>query len=512
MRRPPSMNENLFAALRDNFPDPDCCLIETGGGDIFTYGDMLLRSAQYANALIGLGVKPGDRVAVQVGKSIESLMLYLGAIRSGAAYLPLNTAYTPSELGFFLGDAEPALVVCRPATEGETGAVSGAAVLETLGDGGVGGTLGALADMASEEIEDAACGAGDLAAILYTSGTTGRAKGAMLSHGNLTSNARALFETWAFTREDRLLHALPIYHTHGLFTATNTVLAAGASMIFLPKFDAEEVAGLLPRASVMMGVPTFYSRLLQCDRLTKDTLAHIRLFISGSAPLSPDVHSEFEKRTGHTILERYGMTETGMNTSNPYDGARRAGTVGFPLPGVEIHIADPETGIELEQGEIGSIEVRGPNVFSGYWRMPEKTREEFREDGFFITGDLGRIDDQGYVNIVGRDKDLIISGGFNVYPAEIEAAIDAIAGVAESAVIGAPHPDFGEGVVAVVACKPDGTLAEEDVVSPLGSVLARYKQPKHVFFVDALPRNAMGKIQKKELRDLYASVFQPPEN
>ena len=504
------MNENLFSVLRAGFPDSDCCFIETGSGDIFTYGDMLRRSAQYANALIGLGVKPGDRVAVQVEKSIESLMLYLGAIRAGAAFLPLNTAYTPAELEYFLGDAEPVLVVCRPAMESGVGAVSGEAVLETLGDSGVGGTLGALVDLASDVFDDTLCSAGDLAAILYTSGTTGRAKGAMLSHGNLTSNAKALFETWAFTRGDRLLHALPIYHTHGLFTATNTVLAAGASMIFLPKFDAGEVTALLPRASVMMGVPTFYSRLLQCDALTKDALTHMRLFISGSAPLSPEVHSEFEKRTGHTILERYGMTETGMNTSNPYEGARRAGTVGFPLPGVEIRIADPETGSELEQGEVGSIEVRGPNVFSGYWRMPEKTCEEFREDGFFITGDLGMIDEQGYVNIVGRDKDLIISGGFNVYPAEIEAAIDAITGVAESAVIGAPHPDFGESVVAVVARKSGQSLAEEDIISPLGSILARYKQPKRVFFVDALPRNAMGKIQKKELREQYAGVFQPP--
>lgn len=503
------MNENFFTALRANFPDSACCFIETGNGNIFTYGDMLLRSAQYANALVGLGVKPGDRVAVQVEKSIESLMLYLGAIRAGAAFLPLNTAYTMAELDYFLGDAEPALVVCRSAMESDVGAVRGEAALETLGDGGMGGTLLALADMASDSFDDAVCRAGDLAAILYTSGTTGRAKGAMLSHGNLTSNAKALFEVWAFTADDRLLHALPIYHTHGLFTATNTVLAAGASMIFLPGFDAGEVAGLLPRATVMMGVPTFYSRLLQCDQLIKDALTHMRLFISGSAPLSPEVHSEFEKRTGHTILERYGLTETGMNTSNPYEGARRAGTVGFALPGVEIRIADPETGKDLEQGEVGSIEVRGPNVFSGYWRMPEKTREEFREDGFFITGDLGMIDDHGYMNIVGRDKDLIISGGFNVYPAEIEAAIDAITGVAESAVIGAPHPDFGEGVVAVVARNSGQSLEEEDIVSSLGSVLARYKQPKRVFFLDALPRNVMGKIQKNELREQYAGVFQP---
>jgi malonyl-CoA/methylmalonyl-CoA synthetase len=296
-----------------------------------------------------------------------------------------------------------------------------------------------------------------------------------------------------------------------LFTATNTVLHAGASMIFLPKFDADEVVSLLPQATVMMGVPTFYSRLLQCDGLTRECVKHMRLFISGSAPLSPELHGEFERRTGHAILERYGMTETGMNTSNPYDGARRAGTVGFPLPGVELRIADPETGEELKQGEIGSIEVRGPNVFEGYWRKPEKTREEFRDDGYFITGDLGLIDDRGYVNIVGREKDLIISGGFNVYPAEIEAAIDAIEGVAESAVIGVPHSDFGEGVMAVVACKPGAALEEDNIITTLSDVLARFKQPKRVFFVDALPRNAMGKIQKKDMRERYADTFQPPK-
>ncbi|MFQ5625842.1 MAG: malonyl-CoA synthase [Methyloligellaceae bacterium] len=503
------MNKNLFTVLQAGFPDDSTCFIETQGGDVFTYGEMLQRSAQYGNTLIGLGVKPGDRVAVQVEKSIEGLMLYLGVIRAGAAFLPLNTAYTLAELSYFLSDAEPALVVCRPAMEKDIGALSGAAVVETLGDDGVGGSLPALADTASASLEDALCSSGDLAAILYTSGTTGRSKGAMLSHGNLTSNAKALCEIWAFSPDDRLLHALPIYHTHGLFTASNTILAAGASMVFLPGFDAEEVTGLLPRATVMMGVPTFYSRLLQCDRLTPDLVSHMRLFISGSAPLSPELHAEFEKRTGHVILERYGMTETGMNTSNPYKGARRAGTVGFPLPGVEIRIADPETGAELERGKIGSIEVHGPNVFSGYWRMPEKTREEFRGDGYFITGDLGMIDNQGYVSIVGRDKDMIISGGLNVYPAEIEAAIDAIEGVAESAVIGVPHPDFGEGVAAVVVCKPGIALSEDDVVAPLKDILARLKQPKRVLFVDVLPRNAMGKIQKTDLREQYAGIFQP---
>lgn len=419
--------------------------------------------------------------------------------------MPLNTAYTPAELSYFLGDAEPRLVVCRSENEQDLRAIAGDVTVKTLADDGKGGSLPALVDAAQTSFDDVKRDADDLAAILYTSGTTGRAKGAMLTHGNLSSNARALAETWAFSAEDKLLHALPIYHTHGLFTASNTILYAGASMIFLPKFNIDEVMDMMPQATAMMGVPTFYSRMLQSQRLTRESVKHISLFISGSAPLSPEVHGEFEARTGHAILERYGMTETGMNTSNPYDGARRPGTVGFALPGVEVCIADPETGTELEQGEIGSIELRGPNVFKGYWRMPEKTNEEFREDGFFISGDLG------YVNIVGRDKDLIISGGFNVYPAEIEAAIDAIKGVAESAVIGAPHPDFGEGVMAIVACKSGVDLEEGDILSPLGGILARFKQPKHVFIVDALPRNAMGKVQKKDMREHYVDTFKPVE-
>lgn len=502
------MNNNLFSVLQACFPsDLNARFVRAGSGHVYSYADMIARSAQYANALVGLGVAPGDRVAVQVDKSFENLMLYLGTLRAGGAYLPLNTAYTAAELAYFLGDAEPAVVVCREQSEKEIAEVCGGARLVTLGDGGEGGSLLDLVNSASPEFEDVERAKDDLAAILYTSGTTGRAKGAMLTHENLSSNAEALSKTWQFTQSDVLLHALPIYHTHGLFTASNTILFAGASMIFLPRFDAEEVVGLLPEATTMMGVPTFYSRLLQVDGLTKELVQHIRIFISGSAPLSPELHKDFEARTGHAILERYGMTETGMNTSNPFEGARRPGTVGFALPGVELRIAAPETGKELPKGEVGVIEVRGPNIFKGYWRMPEKTEEEFREDGFFITGDLGVIDEQDYVNIVGRDKDLIISGGFNVYPAEIEAAIDALEGVAESAVIGLPHPDFGEGVAAVVACKPGVSLEASDVIAPLGSQLAKFKQPKHVFFVDALPRNAMGKIQKKDLRELYADTF-----
>ncbi len=507
------MSENLFSILKSRFPDDlTKTFIQAGNGQTFSYADMLARSAQYANVLTRLGLVPGDRIAVQVQKSTEALMVYLGAIRAGAAFLPLNTAYTPAELSYFLGDAEPGVVVCRSSRLDDIRAIAGSANVETLGDGGEDGSLLALADAAPTAFKEADLNGDDLAAILYTSGTTGRAKGAMLTQGNLSSNAEALATTWEFTPEDHLLHALPIYHTHGLFTATNTILYAGASMIFLPKFDAEETLSLLPQATTMMGVPTFYSRLLNCEGLTRDSVEHIRVFISGSAPLSPEVHKEFEFRTGHAILERYGMTETGMIASNPYDGARRAGTVGFPLPGIEVRIADADSGKVLEQGEIGGIEVQGPNVFKGYWRMPDKTAEEFRKDGFFITGDLGMIDDKGYLNIVGREKDLIISGGFNVYPAEIEVAIDELPGVAESAVIGVPHPDFGEGVMAVVACKPGVNLSEDDVITPLGDVLARFKQPKRVVFVDALPRNAMGKVQKKELRDKCSETFQKPGN
>lgn len=361
------MNENLFARLRKNFPtDISTPFILTRSGLVFTYADMLARSAQYANVLTDIGISPGDRVAVQVEKSLDALMLYLAVIRAGATYLPLNAAYTPPEVIYFLSDAEPKLVVCRTMHEADIGAISGSARVEALGDCGEGGSLVEKADAASTSFEDVARGADDLAAILYTSGTTGSAKGAMLTHRNLSSNAEALVEAWVFTPKDRLLHALPIYHTHGLFTAINTILNAGASMLYLPRFDAQEVVSLLPQVTVMMGVPTFYSRLLQCDELTPESVAHMRLFISGSAPLSSEVHREFKRRTGHDILERYGMTETGMNTSNPYDKCRRAGTVGFALPGVELRIADPETGKELAQGEIGSIEVRGPNVFKGY--------------------------------------------------------------------------------------------------------------------------------------------------
>ena len=408
-----------------------------------------------ARVLVASGVKPGDRVAAQAEKSVPALVLYLAAVRSGAVYLPLNTAYTLNELEYFIGDAEPSLVVCDPSRAEPMAAIAakvGAKVM-TLGADGA-GTLTDAASREKPDFETVARADDDLAAILYTSGTTGRSKGAMLTHDNLASNSLTLVDYWRFSERDVLIHALPIYHTHGLFVASNVVLFAGASMIFLPKFDPDLIVKLMARATVMMGVPTFYTRLLQNAGLTRNSTRHMRLFVSGSAPLLAETHREWSARTGHAVLERYGMTETNMNTSNPYEGDRVPGAVGFPLPGVSARITDPETGKLLGPETIGMIEVKGPNVFKGYWRMPEKTKAEFRDDGFFITGDLGKIDDRGYVHILGRGKDLVISGGFNVYPKEIESEIDAMPGVVEAAVIGVPHADFGEGVTAVVVRNP----------------------------------------------------------
>ncbi|MFN0264493.1 malonate--CoA ligase [Tepidamorphus sp. 3E244] len=513
---------HLFDLIRSHMPanPANTLFCDLTDGRTYSYQDMLDVSGRFANTLVALGVKPGDRVAAQVPKSIEALMLYLGAVRAGAVFLPLNTAYTENEIGYFLSDAEPALFVADPKRGDAMRAVAEqnhVPAFETLGvwqppkagetDADTGGTLAAKALEAVTIFDDVARDKDDLAAILYTSGTTGRSKGAMLTHECLASNAEALVDYWQFTSQDKLLHALPIFHTHGLFVATNTILLAGASMIFLPGFDAGKMIELMPQATSMMGVPTFYSRLLQRPELDKDLTKGMRLFISGSAPLSAETHKEWSERTGHAILERYGMTETNMNTSNPYDGERRPGTVGMPLPGVSLRIADPETGKALPQGDVGVIEVKGPNVFKGYWRNPEKTAEEFREDGFFITGDLARIDDDGYVHIVGRAKDLVISGGFNVYPAEVEAEIDALPGVAESAVIGLPHADFGEGVTAVVAARAGADITEESIRGALEGALAKYKVPKRVFIVDSLPRNTMGKIQKNVLRDTYKETY-----
>lgn len=505
------MANHLFDIVRESMPRHERVFAFLEDGSPVSYQDMLDGSARYANVLTLLGVKVGDRVAVQVEKCIDVVMLYLACARAGAVFLPLNTAYTPAEVEYFLTDAEPALFVCDPSrAEGlKPVAARTGAKLQTMGaSAGTGiGTLPDAAAQASTAFADVARGPDDLAAILYTSGTTGRSKGAMLSHDNLASNSLTLRDAWRFTDQDVLIHALPVYHTHGLFVATNVTLMSGASTIFLSKFDPDQVMAAMPRATAMMGVPTFYTRLLQDKRLTRDATKHMRLFVSGSAPLLADTHREWRERTGHAILERYGMTETNMNTSNPYDGDRRAGTVGFPLPDVALRIADPETGVAQPQGKIGVIEVKGPNVFKGYWRMPEKTASEFRPDGFFITGDLGVIDKRGYVSIVGRGKDLVITGGFNVYPKEVETEIDAIPGVVESAVIGLPHADFGEGVTAVVVKRPDATLTEVDIAKILVERLAKFKQPKRVLFVTDLPRNTMGKVQKNVLRDTYKDLF-----
>ncbi|WP_331376998.1 malonate--CoA ligase [Sinorhizobium chiapasense] len=501
------MSNHLFDAIR-TAARGDAPFIRINGGRTWTYDDALDLSSRIASAIDTLGIRPGDRVAVQVDKSAEALILYLACLRSGAIYLPLNSAYTLAELDYFIGDAEPRLVVVSSTTrEGvEKIAKAHGAIVETLDADGT----GSLLDLASDEPADfvnASRSADDLAAILYTSGTTGRSKGAMLSHGNLLSNAMALRDYWRVTSDDRLIHALPIFHTHGLFVASNVTLLSGASMFLLPKFDPDEVLSLMQQATLLMGVPTFYVRLLQSPRLDVHAVANMRLFVSGSAPLLAETHIAFRNRTGHAILERYGMTETNMNTSNPYNGERIAGTVGLALPGVSVRVTDPATGAVLPPEETGMIEIKGPNVFKGYWRMPEKTAAEFTSDGFFISGDLGKIDRNGYVHIVGRSKDLVISGGYNIYPKEVEGEIDRLEGVAESAVIGVPHPDFGEGVTAIVVRKAEAVLDENAILGALKDRLARYKQPKRIIFAEDLPRNTMGKVQKNVLRQQYADLY-----
>ena len=497
------MANTLFDALFAPLAGRTTAFLILPDGREISGAGFLARVAQAAHALRAAGVQPGDRVAVQVAKSPEALAVYAGAVAVGAVFLPLNTAYTPAEVDYFIGNATPRLFLCDPAKEAALAPVAaahGTAVL-TL-DGAGGGSFAAAMAGQAETVQPVDRGPDDLAAILYTSGTTGRSKGAMLTHRNLLSNAEVLADLWRFTAQDVLLHALPVFHTHGLFVATNISLLTGGAMIFLPGFDLETVLHLLPRATAMMGVPTFYTRLLDDPRFDRAASAHMRLFVSGSAPLLAETHREFEARTGHRILERYGMTETNMNTSNPYDGERRPGTVGLPLPGVALRIM--AEGAEVAPGEVGVIEVRGPNVFKGYWQMPEKTAEELRPDGWFITGDVGRLDDAGYVQIVGRAKDLVITGGFNVYPVEVEAELDAQPGVLESAVIGLPHPDFGEAVFAVLVPQKGVTLDTGAVLAALHDRLARFKQPKAAVVLPELPRNTMGKVQKAELRKTYA--------
>ncbi|HKQ44074.1 MAG TPA: malonyl-CoA synthase [Rhizomicrobium sp.] len=498
------MADNLFQRFLANVADPDRAFLL--GPAPISFRDSFAAAGRLAQVLVRHGVAPGDRVAVQVEKSPQALFLYLACLRAGAVYLPLNTAYTPHELTYFVGDAEPRLLVCAEKNQAKIAAALPDTELLTLSDDGLSGSLAEQALSAPPDFRDAPMSPSDLASILYTSGTTGRSKGAMLTHGNLISNAESLKEIWRFTDRDVLLHALPLFHIHGLFVACNVSLISGASMLLLPKFDSDAIFAALPDASVMMGVPTFYTRMLQDAGLNRDSTRHMRLFVSGSAPLLADTHRQWQERTGHAILERYGMTETNMNTSNPYEGARVPGSVGLPLPHVEVRIADKEGNV-LPQGEIGMIEVKGPNVFQGYWRMPDKTAAEFRPDGYFKTGDLGRFDAKGYLFIVGRDKDMIISGGLNIYPKEIETLLDELPGVEESAVVGLPHRDFGEGVTAFLVKTSGAALSEAEVIASLQDRLARFKQPKRVIFVDQLPRNTMGKVQKNLMRETYKHLY-----
>ncbi|MDB5929724.1 MAG: AMP-dependent synthetase and ligase [Polaromonas sp.] len=518
-----TMNQNLFAALREAFPaDRARIAVETDDGLLYSWHDLERSSAMLANLLQSLGLPEGARVAVQVEKSVEAMLLYLATLRAGYVFLPLNTAYQSAEIEYFIGNAEPAVVVCSTANFGWVSKIAfkaGTQNVFTLNDDRTGSLLERAAHC-SDQHEVALRQADDLAAILYTSGTTGRSKGAMLSHGNLSANALVLKEYWGWrtpgaqgTKEescDVLIHALPIFHVHGLFVAIHGALISGSKMIWLSRFDPKKVIEKLPQATVFMGVPTLYVRLLAEPGLTREACRNMRLFIAGSAPLLIETFNEWQARTGHTILERYGMSETAMLTSNPYraeqGGERRGGTVGFALPGVSLRVMG-EGGQPLPAGEIGGIEVKGPNVFKGYWRMPEKTAEEFTADGYFKTGDVGKVDEDGYITIVGRSKDLIISGGYNVYPAEIEAALNELPGVAESAVVGVPHPDFGEVGVAVVIARPGAVLDAAQIVAALKARMANFKVPKHCVVVSELPRNTMGKVQKNLLREQYKALF-----
>lgn len=502
------MTNPLYNTMFAQHRGSKAVFLHLADGDQLTYGDFLNMAAQYAGLLTDVGLKPGERVAVQIAKSPQALAVYAACVQAGLVFLPLNPAYTSDEVAYFvensgasilLGDAAKREALAPIAHQHKT-------QFETMNADGTGSFVDKAAGF-PRHFEAVTRQTDDLAALLYTSGTTGRSKGAMLSQDNLISNAQTLQVAWRFTSNDVLLHALPIFHTHGLFVATNITLLSGGQMIFLPKFDIDELMVNLPRATSMMGVPTFYTRLLGDQRFAKDITEHIRLFISGSAPLLAETHKQFEDRTGHRILERYGMTETNMSTSNPYDGERRAGTVGFPLPGVELKITDGKTGEAVPPGDIGQIEVRGRNVFQGYWQMPEKTAEELRADGFFITGDLGEMDADGYVSIVGRNKDLIIAGGYNIYPKEIELLLDAQNGVLESAVIGVSHPDLGESVLGILVAKPNQTLDLDVIQEKISKSLARFKRPEKLVVLPELPRNTMGKVQKKALREKYAQVY-----
>jgi malonyl-CoA/methylmalonyl-CoA synthetase len=510
-------NENLFAALRAAFPARlDDIAVETDNGLCYSWRDLDRASAMMANLLVQLDIPPASRIAVQVEKSVEAMILYLATLRAGHVFLPLNTAYQSAEIEYFIGNAEPAVVVCTGRNFGWVSPIAfkaGTRHVFTLNDDRTGSLLERAAHCSDRHTPAVRRGS-DLAAILYTSGTTGRSKGAMLTHDNLHSNAAMLKDYWGWVPGDVLVHALPIFHVHGLFVAIHGALLNGSKMLWHAKFDPKRVLADLPRATVFMGVPTLYVRMLAEPTLNKDTTRHMRLFIAGSAPLLIETFQAWQERTGHTILERYGMSETIMLTSNPYradkrhggQDERRGGTVGFPLPGVSLRVVD-DAGQPVAVDEIGGIQVKGPNVFPGYWRMPEKTAEEFTADGYFKTGDVGKVDARDYVTIVGRSKDLIISGGYNVYPAEIEGYINEMSGVAESAVVGVPHPDFGEVGVAVVIAKPGAKLNAEAIIADLKSKLANFKIPKQCYVVAELPRNAMGKVQKNLLRDQHKGLF-----
>ena len=530
MSKQTNSNSNVYSAIERRYPsDLDSTCIETHHGLTYSWRDLHLASGCIANWLYSLKLQRGDRVAVQVEKSPECLVLYMAALRAGLVYVPLNTAYQRAELDYFLRDAEPAVVVCTPARLAEIEPIASAARCRhvvTLGEQRDGTLLASAAQFSSDQ-ETVARVSHDLAAILYTSGTTGRSKGAMLSHGNLASNAITLDQFWGFKaereagRRDVLLHALPLFHVHGLFVASHAALFGGAKMLMLPRFDITQVLERLPHSTVMMGVPTFYTRLLNEAAFNREHCRSMRLFIAGSAPLLAETHQQFAQRTGHRILERYGMSETVMLASNPYfesDGERIAGTVGMPLPGVSVRVVNDD-GARCNVGEIGAVQVNGPNVFGGYWRMPDKTKDEFTADGWFRTGDVGHFGGRGlsdqplpdrYLTLVGRSKDLIISGGYNVYPKEIEGYIDEMSGVAESAVIGVPHADFGEAVVAVVVGGSNSALSATAIADTLKGRIANYKVPKRVFVVDDLPRNAMGKVQKNILRERYKESFKVP--
>jgi len=502
------MPNYLYDFLLSSHLNDSRLFLQQPDGKSITYRGFLELASSQAHVLARSGMTPGDRLIVQADKSFEALGLYAACIMTGIVLIPLNTAYTLTELAYYLDDGDVRGIVCCSETASsleEAIRKPDLAIFTLNADGS-----GSLMDEARRQrrqftVVDRM--PNDLAAILYTSGTTGRSKGAMLTHANLLSNAQALKQLWQFTSDDVLLHALPLSHIHGLFIACNVMLLAGGTILFLPKFDLDQVFEMLPEATSMMGVPTFYDRLLNDARLTRDAAARIRVFISGSAPLRSETFDAFEQRTGHCILERYGMTETNITASNPYNGERRAGTVGLPVPGVELIITDPETGEPLAKGETGMIEVRGPGIFAGYWRMPEKTDAELRQNGFFITGDIGKLDANGYVHIVGRAKDLIISGGLNVYPEEIELLLDAQPGILESAVVGVSHLDFGEAVLGIVVPVPGVSPDLELISKTISASLANFKRPKKLVLMEELPRNAMGKVQKALLREKFKSVF-----